>query len=136
MFTCTFLCTFAAKDDKTTMLRRCGHGCIRLTGLSALMHFLVDGLCICCLYLTTAESTNIVMIYVTYNVPAFHTAPHGLVCRQDATEALDVVGFCAVADIGSDGRVGDNSVDNRQQTTDNRNRPAHGLVNPCPARHG
>ena len=75
MFTCTFLCTFAAKDDKTTMLRRCGHGCIRLTGLSALMHFLVDGLCICCLYLTTAESTNIVMIYVTYNVLAFLTQP-------------------------------------------------------------
>jgi MFS family permease len=48
---------------------------MKLTGLSALMHFLVDSLCICCLYLTTAESTNIVIIYVTYNVLAFLTQP-------------------------------------------------------------
>ncbi len=49
--------------------------CVKLTGVSALMHFLVDGLCICCLHLTTTGTTNIVMTYVTYNVLAFLTQP-------------------------------------------------------------
>lgn len=49
--------------------------CVKLTGVSALMHFLVDGLCICCLHLTTTGATNIVMTYVTYNVLAFLTQP-------------------------------------------------------------
>ena len=49
--------------------------CVKLTGVSALMHFLVDGLCICCLHLTTAGTLNIVMTYVTYNVLAFLTQP-------------------------------------------------------------
>ena len=75
MFTCVFLCTFAAKDDETTMPERCRYECIRLTGVSALLHFLVDGLCICCLYLTTADCAEMVMTYVVYNVLAFLTQP-------------------------------------------------------------
>ena len=49
--------------------------CVKLTGVSALMHFLVDGLCICCLYLATVGKMDIVMTYVTYNVLAFLTQP-------------------------------------------------------------
>ena len=76
MFTCAFLRTFAAKDDETTMFQLCRNECIRLTGVSALLHFLVDGLCICCLYLTTADgSIDIVLPFVTYNVLAFLTQP-------------------------------------------------------------
>lgn len=45
------------------------------TGMSAMLHFLVDGLCICCLYLTTANVGEVVMIYITYNVLAFLTQP-------------------------------------------------------------
>ena len=48
---------------------------VRLTGMSAMLHFLVDGLCICCLYLITANCTHIVALYVTYNVLAFLTQP-------------------------------------------------------------
>lgn len=48
---------------------------VRLTGVSALLHFLVDGLCICCLYLTTADCAEMVTTFVTYNVLAFLTQP-------------------------------------------------------------
>ena len=48
---------------------------VRLTGVSALLHFLVDGLCICCLYLATVGKMDIVTTYVTYNVLAFLTQP-------------------------------------------------------------
>ena len=48
---------------------------VRLTGMSAMLHFLVDGLCICCLHLTTVNCTHIVVTYVTYNVLAFLTQP-------------------------------------------------------------
>ena len=48
---------------------------IRLTGISAAMHFLVDGLCICCLWLTTIHIEQVIGIYITYNVLAFLTQP-------------------------------------------------------------
>ena len=48
---------------------------VRLTRVSALLHFLVDGLCICCLYLATVGKMDIVTTYVTYNVLAFLTQP-------------------------------------------------------------
>ena len=48
---------------------------VKLTGVSALLHFLVDGLCICCLYLATVGKMDIVTTYVTYNVLAFLTQP-------------------------------------------------------------
>ncbi len=51
------------------------HVSTRLTGVSALLHFLVDGLCICCLYLTTVGKMDIVTTYATYNVLAFLTQP-------------------------------------------------------------
>ena len=72
MFYVSFLCTFAEKtmDDRqqATNIRR-------LIGVNALLHFLVDGLCICCLYLTTAQCADIVVTYMTYNVLAFLTQP-------------------------------------------------------------
>ena len=42
-----------------------------------MLHFLVDGLCVCCLYLTAWPFTlpNLVGIFVTYNVLAFLTQP-------------------------------------------------------------
>ena len=40
-----------------------------------MLHFLVDGLCICCLYLTTDNCTDMVLTYVIYNVLAFLTQP-------------------------------------------------------------
>ena len=49
--------------------------CMKLTGVSTLLHFLVDGLCICCLYLTTDNCTDMVLTYVIYNVLAFLTQP-------------------------------------------------------------
>lgn len=51
--------------------------CLRTVGISSLLHFLVDGLCVCCLYLL-AEShqlTHIVAAFMTYNVLAFLTQP-------------------------------------------------------------
>ena len=44
------------------------------------MHFLVDGLCVCCLYLLAptvglANTTNIVGVFIAYNVLAFLTQP-------------------------------------------------------------
>lgn len=46
-----------------------------MTGTCALLHFMVDGLCLCCLYQLTPEVTHIVAFYVTYNVLAFLTQP-------------------------------------------------------------
>ena len=50
---------------------------ISLTGVGAVMHFLVDGLCICCLYLLLPSygSVGIVKVFLTYNILAFMTQP-------------------------------------------------------------
>lgn len=50
---------------------------IRLVGISALLHFLVDGLCICCLYLLVCDfaTFDIIRYFVVYNVLAFLTQP-------------------------------------------------------------
>ena len=50
---------------------------IVLTGIGALMHFLVDGLCICCLYLLLPAygGVGIVEAFLTYNILAFMTQP-------------------------------------------------------------
>ena len=47
------------------------------TGVSALMHFLVDGLCLCCMYLMMpiVQASHILGIFLTYNVLAFLTQP-------------------------------------------------------------
>lgn len=51
----------------------------RMTLMGAVMHFLVDGLCLCCLWLMTTDlnimSTESIGIFVTYNVLAFLTQP-------------------------------------------------------------
>ena len=48
-----------------------------LTGIGAVMHFLVDSLCICCLYLLlpSYEGVGLVEAFLTYNILAFMTQP-------------------------------------------------------------
>ena len=41
----------------------------------AMLHFLVDCLCLCCLYLTALDMVQMMTIFVTYNVCAFLTQP-------------------------------------------------------------
>ena len=50
---------------------------IVLTGIGAVMHFLVDSLCICCLYLLlpSYEGVGLVEAFLTYNILAFMTQP-------------------------------------------------------------
>lgn len=48
---------------------------LQLTEISTILHFLVDGLCICCLYLTTSDVGEVLTIYILYNVLAFLTQP-------------------------------------------------------------
>ena len=48
-----------------------------LLGASAVMHLLVDGICLCCLYLTVASpnAENILAVFLLYNVLAFLSQP-------------------------------------------------------------
>ena len=48
-----------------------------LTAVCALMHFLVDGLCVCCLYLLLSAYGGVALVgaFVLYNVLAFLTQP-------------------------------------------------------------
>ena len=48
-----------------------------LTGLATALHFLVDGLCLCCAYLLTEPFTlpHLAEIFITYNTIAFLTQP-------------------------------------------------------------
>lgn len=48
-----------------------------MLGISAAMHLLVDGLCVCCLYLMADASSlgGLVGVFLTYNVLAFMTQP-------------------------------------------------------------
>jgi len=45
------------------------------TGVAAALHFCVDGLCLCCLYLATAGVSELLRYFVVYNVLAFLTQP-------------------------------------------------------------
>ena len=50
---------------------------VSMTALCTLMHFLVDGLCICCLYLlmTPTDGMQVVKVFAIYNILAFLTQP-------------------------------------------------------------
>ena len=48
---------------------------VTLTGLAAALHFCVDGLCLCCLYLVTTGIQDLLKYFVVYNVLAFLTQP-------------------------------------------------------------
>ena len=50
---------------------------VSMTALCTLMHFLVDGLCICCLYLLMAptDGMQVVKVFAIYNILAFLTQP-------------------------------------------------------------
>lgn len=48
---------------------------VSLTGLAAALHFCVDGLCLCCLYMATTGIQDLLKDFVVYNVLAFLTQP-------------------------------------------------------------
>ena len=48
---------------------------VSLTGLAAALHFCVDGLCLCCLYMATIGIQDLLKYFVVYNVLAFLTQP-------------------------------------------------------------
>lgn len=50
---------------------------IQMTFLCSVLHLLVDGLCVCCLYLmaSSLSASHLVGIFLTYNVLAFLTQP-------------------------------------------------------------
>ena len=50
---------------------------MKLTGICSAMHLLVDGTCVCCLYLMASSfpATQIIGLFITYNVLAFMTQP-------------------------------------------------------------
>ena len=57
-------------------------------GISTLLHFLVDGLCLCCLYLMAASSSmaSLVGVFLLYNVLAFLTQPLSGLCADRLRE--------------------------------------------------
>ena len=59
------------------MMRRIDKNVLRLTALASAMHFLVDGVCVCCLYQLTFPFSipHLLTIFMTYNVLAFLTQP-------------------------------------------------------------
>jgi len=47
-------------------------------GIATVLHFLVDGLCVCCLYLMAGnnlDTSDIVVLFLAYNILAFMTQP-------------------------------------------------------------
>ena len=50
---------------------------LKAIGIATLLHFLVDGLCVCSLYLMagTAATTDMLAFFLTYNILAFMTQP-------------------------------------------------------------
>lgn len=50
---------------------------MKMVGISSVMHFIVDGFCLCCLYLMASQMGNLSLIgvFVLYNVLAFLTQP-------------------------------------------------------------
>lgn len=59
------------------MMRRSEKNVWRLTALASAMHFLVDGVCVCCLYQLTFPFSipHLLAIFMAYNVLAFLTQP-------------------------------------------------------------
>ena len=51
--------------------------CVKMLVLCSVLHLLVDGLCVCCLYLmaSTISASHLVGIFLTYNILAFLTQP-------------------------------------------------------------
>ena len=70
-----------------------------------MLHFLVDCLCLCCLYLTALDMAQMMTIFVTYNVCAFLTQPlTGLLAdrmKQRHWMLLGADGLLAVAVLGA-----------------------------------
>jgi MFS family permease len=82
-------------------------GGIRITAVTTILHFLVDGLCVCCLYMMIPffHSAQIMAYIFVYNVLAFMSQPlTGIMVdmleRKDKMLCVSVVGLllavCAV----------------------------------------
>ena len=77
-----------------------------------MLHFLVDCLCLCCLYLTALDMVQMMTIFVTYNVCAFLTQPltgwladrmkqrHWMLLGADGLLAVAVLGAGVVESLG------------------------------------
>ena len=77
-----------------------------------MLHFLVDCLCLCCLYLTALDMAQMMTIFVTYNVCAFLTQPltgwladrmkqrHWMLLGADGLLAVAVLGAGVVESLG------------------------------------
>lgn len=74
-----------------------------LTGVCTALHFLVDGLCICCIYLLADSSsvTNLLGVFITYNVLAFLTQPlTGMLADRLRPEGMLLAAAVALLAIG------------------------------------
>ena len=74
-----------------------------LTGVCTALHFLVDGLCICCIYLLADSSSvaNLLEVFITYNVLAFLTQPlTGMLADRLRPEGMLLAAAVALLAIG------------------------------------
>ena len=74
-----------------------------LTGVCTALHFLVDGLCICCIYLLADSSSvaNLLGVFITYNVLAFLTQPlTGMLADRLRPEGMLLAAAIALLAIG------------------------------------
>ena len=74
-----------------------------LTGICTALHFLVDGLCICCIYLLADSSSvaNLLEVFITYNVLAFLTQPlTGMLADRLRPEGMLLAAAVALLAIG------------------------------------
>lgn len=74
-----------------------------LTGVCTALHFLVDGLCICCIYLLADSSSvaNLLEVFITYNVLAFLTQPlTGMLADRLRPEGMLLAAAIALLAIG------------------------------------
>jgi len=74
-----------------------------LTGICTALHFLVDGLCICCIYLLADSSSvvNLLGVFITYNVLAFLTQPlTGMLADRLRPEGMLLAAAVALLAIG------------------------------------
>ncbi len=61
------------KNDAMTIPSRYS---LQMTGICAMLHFLVDALCLCCLYQIASQMKwSLTEVFITYNVLAFLTQP-------------------------------------------------------------
>lgn len=79
----------------------------RIVAQAAALHFLVDGMCLCCLYLMAAGAggANLTVLFLTYNVLAFVTQPLSGMLADGASECqrplLASAAFLSIASVAA-----------------------------------